>query len=493
MTPPPVPGGFPSWDAYFQDFKASSPTAQANLLDWYTKKGMTDVVAYINQETSGQLQKQQVAQQVAQQLQAESKSDLLRRTLNGLSPAAKDHVERALANSINWDNPNVSEIQMLMEKAWLLNARAQTRTAAELYQALRNEAGYSDGFKARRISPPPTQNWFEIINRAIYPDWPRTGRTRTKEGIIDYLGKQMDLRLHALTGQTIAANIARDPTKPRYRVVIHGDMQECHSKNDWFWQCENVKDRIEALQPGDRLNGWFHPNCHCEVIPAFKAPVVKKPRAPRIRKPAAKKFNPRKLTDAELASLRKMNSKELLAIQEYTDEGDPNDYNYQNGVLRDLPWILNQLDDKRLAEVKGKIAATRSGIRKNPIPADTVLYRAQRNLNAFRLADGSVANLADLKTGSTFTWKGFQSTTPRPEWLDHATFGPIRLEVEAPAGTPGVFLDPIDGKSAISRLAGEHELLLDDGLEVRIKSVEKKKDEHGVMRQTIRVEIVPKS
>jgi len=178
--------------------------------------------------------------------------DALRIAVARAAPGAKQLLERGLARG---DLTQAHAVQTLM-LFHPVACRGVSLKSAQLFDALRADPS----FRARNFEP-PRRDYAEVVAHVFAAHDSAAGR-------ISALGDWMDAQVHNHAARTMERNAQIDPSSPGVRVVVHGDMAECHARNAPHFWCDEIAARRER---GD-MRGGFHPNCVCEVLPAKYAP-----------------------------------------------------------------------------------------------------------------------------------------------------------------------------------------------------------------------------
>ena len=235
----------------------------------------------------------------------------------------KQHLERALARSVDWDNPNVlavhRDIVRVLSQTTRLGDLAAAKASADLYDALRRAAGAEGDFQASRFANRDV-DFNQLVAHMM-------ARHQSEAGLISALGDWMDARLHNHQARVTIDNARRDPASGGIRLIVHGDMEVCHRKNVLHFQCDDIAARWERNQAeGHRPSGGLHPNCMCEVVPvAFSGnlpPILSEWAARnRARQQAARLETLPLLKDSPIMAVR--DGTDLEAIRRLTNPNYP--------------------------------------------------------------------------------------------------------------------------------------------------------------------------
>ena len=170
----------------------------------------------------------------------------------------------AEAKRIDWDADPAAARAQLEQLLAAFDAAGQqvtSRFAAREYALMREEQIGGAQWQPVALQPTPA-NAARRVDNALQG-------SSTLDGAVNRLANQIGRNAKSAGYNTLAANMRRDPTGPRYKVLIGGDMAVCAAKNAPEWHCATVASNVERLKAGETPPNWFHPNCHCEVIPLW--------------------------------------------------------------------------------------------------------------------------------------------------------------------------------------------------------------------------------
>jgi SPP1 gp7 family putative phage head morphogenesis protein len=262
----------------------------------------------------------------------------------------------------------------------------------------------------------------------------------------------------ARTESTIVLNQSQIETFREYGVthveVIDGDDdEECAAANGQTWTLEEAQ-----------ANPLAHPNCVRDFSPIVGREVEREREAEPEPTPltfdsaeAADKWARDQYGDSKFVKyegqvptsgmLKDLPADELKALQDYSTSG----YADLNSHLRGLGtenFTPEQLQTRFIEPLDSALA-------RNPLP-ETVQLSRTTTLDAFGTND------LDSLIGSVVNEPGYMSTSIGPITREG---WPIHMNITAPQGTPGIYVEPI------SRIKGEREMLLGRGLDYRVDAV----------------------
>lgn len=138
----------------------------------------------------------------------------------------------------------------------------------------------------------------------------------------------------------------------------------------------------------------------------------------------------------------------------------------------DMNSYLRTPGDPATAHTKKQAAAVQAAMR--PIPKHVLLVRGTARSDALPAGFNTQASAHGL-VGKTISDPGFLSTS-----VDHPFSGDLQLEIEAPAGTMGAYVEDI------TNVSGEYEMLLAAGTKLKVLSV----TDDGMYGTRMRVRVV---
>lgn len=239
-------------------------------------------------------------------------------------------------------------------------------------------------------------------------------------------------------------------------TVSDGDDDEaCAAADGQVWTLEEAE-----------ANPIEHPNCVRDFAPIIgEPPAPAAPEAEREVAPltfqtgeAADAWARAAYGDSEFVKFQgqvptsgvaaELPPAELKAIQDYSTSG----YHDLNRYLRGL-----EPENFTPAELEARfVGPMDSALARQPLPEDVLLTRTTE-YGAFPTAD------LDSLVGQTFTERGYMSTAlgPSPRLGNY----PVEMHITAPRGTPAFYVE------SVSRISGEHEMVLGRGLNYRIDRI----------------------
>jgi hypothetical protein len=239
-------------------------------------------------------------------------------------------------------------------------------------------------------------------------------------------------------------------------VTKYGDIQSSYQKMSLFektfskYGSGNRHELIAEAFVDVQRNGSRASKLNKELVEAIRHQAPKPKPVPKLDLGDGKTF--RHMTrDEELAHAKRaegLPAGEKAAVKRYTGS----DYYSINSSLRG-----GQIPDENL------IRKIDQGLNRGYLERNTILSRGVSQ-DIFK----------DMNIGDVFTDHGYISTTVN----ERASFGGIKIRIEAPAGTKGQAVD------TISRHRGEREFLLPRGTKFKILE---RKQVGGVLNYTVRI------
>jgi hypothetical protein len=184
--------------------------------------------------------------------------------LNTLSRGAQRKIFTT-ASHLDWarDYQDIRrDLTAIVETVTGQHGQAAVELSRALYDTTRTGNTLSEYFADALVNPPSREE-IEAATRASI----RHATTGNPAATARELSAWGAHQIREQAFDNLAANMSRDPNVKRYEVTLSGSgCQLCH----------DTALMIEALSPGEKPDHWFHPNCKCNIAPAWNK--MPKPR-----------------------------------------------------------------------------------------------------------------------------------------------------------------------------------------------------------------------